>query len=69
MKKSKTNRGFGIVEFKDSYDNECSLQISSIVGEEHVWFGSNTIGLKHFKAYEGWTDITAKRLRSPTWRV
>lgn len=39
MKRQTTNRNFGIYSFKDSYDNECSLQKSSNVGEDYIWLG------------------------------
>lgn len=35
-----TQRGFRIGEFKDRYDEGCSIQESSIMAEEgHIWFG------------------------------
>jgi hypothetical protein len=57
MKNNKTKRGFDITEFTDSYGAKCSLQKSSSAMEDKIWFGANEIGLKHFKAYEGWTDV------------
>lgn len=39
MKKTKTNRGFAIIEFKDRYDSACSLQKSSLATEDCIWFG------------------------------
>ena len=38
MKKRLTARGFPIIEFKDMYDQDCSLQVSSSI-EPAVWFG------------------------------
>ena len=35
---SETHRGFKYTKFTDTYDTECSLQISSSV-EERIWFG------------------------------
>ena len=35
----KTNRGFDIKEFKDRYDESCSLQKSSIATEDCIWLG------------------------------
>lgn len=40
MKVSKTERGFSISEFKDSYGEDCSLQKSSSV-EDKIWLGVN----------------------------
>jgi len=46
MKIEKTERGFEVVEFKDIYGSECSLQQSSIItfnyrkpGAGAIWFG------------------------------
>lgn len=57
MKKQYTERGFGIYNFKDKYKVECSIQKSSAASEDCIWLGANDIGLKHFKAYEGWKDV------------
>jgi hypothetical protein len=40
MKKRLTNRGFGIVEFKDANNNNCSLQTSSWI-EPAIWLGQD----------------------------
>lgn len=39
MKKSTTNRGFKMVSFKDRYDQECSIQKSSLAFEDCIWLG------------------------------
>ena len=39
MKKSKTNRGFGLIEFKDEKGVPCSIQMSSIATDECIWIG------------------------------
>lgn len=39
MKASKTQRGFGIIEFTDRYGLKCSLQDSSLATEPAIWFG------------------------------
>ena len=38
MKQTLTNRGFDLIEFKDAYDKNCSLQRSSSV-VPHIWLG------------------------------
>ena len=53
----KTERGFEYESFEDYNGVECSIQKSSIATEDCIWLGANDIGLKHFKAYEGWTDV------------
>jgi len=39
MKTKKTERGFRIAEFKDRYDNNCSIQKSSLATEDAIWLG------------------------------
>jgi hypothetical protein len=53
----KTNRGFKLIKFTDRYDVPCTLQASSLAGESAIWFGAADIGLKHFKAGQGWRDV------------
>jgi hypothetical protein len=39
MIKSKTQRGFALYEFKDSYNVPCSLQKSSSAEDDKIWLG------------------------------
>lgn len=39
MEKNKTNRGFDIASFTDSYGEKCSLQKSSSAMEDKIWLG------------------------------
>ena len=39
MKVEETERGFGVISFKDKYGSECSLQESSIATEACIWLG------------------------------
>lgn len=67
MKKTKTERGFDLIEFKDSYEVECSIQKSSIATEDAIWLGVNDadpkilhgeaarLGIKHNET-SGWVD-------------
>lgn len=57
MRKRKTARGFSSIEFKDVYDVKCSIQESSSGIKACIWIGADDIGLKEFKAGEGWKDI------------
>jgi len=41
MEVTKTERGFGIIEFVDMYGKPCSLQKSSLATEDAVWLGVN----------------------------
>ena len=41
MNETKTQRGFEITEFEDTYGAKCSLQMSSSAMEDKVWFGVN----------------------------
>lgn len=36
-----THRGFPLVEFKDIYGEECSLQLSSLATIDAIWLGCN----------------------------
>lgn len=39
IKVETTNRGFGVGKFKDSYNNECSIQESSAATDYYIWLG------------------------------
>jgi hypothetical protein len=39
MKKSKTCRGFNLIEFKDIYGDDCSIQKSSLATTDAIWLG------------------------------
>lgn len=39
IKIKKTKRGFSIGQFADRYDNQCSIQKSSIATEDCIWLG------------------------------
>lgn len=41
MKKTKTARGFVLIEFEDLYGAKCSLQKSSLATEDAIWLGVN----------------------------
>jgi len=58
MKRETTQRGFGIYQFKDSSGMECNIQKSSSAIQDHIWLGAEKIGLKEFRAGEGWKDRT-----------
>lgn len=45
MKIRHTERGFPVVEFKDFYGKECSLQKSSLADREAVWLGVDNTGM------------------------
>lgn len=48
MKFEKTNRGFDITKFKDSYGVECSLQKSSSAEDDKIWLGCDNADPKMF---------------------
>lgn len=58
VKKTKTQRGFSLGKFEDSYGEECSIQMSST--GEHIW-----LGLSKLKVSVGypWVDIGADRIK------
>jgi hypothetical protein len=39
--KKRTERGFYYIEFKDEYNNECSIQKSSLATKDCIWFGKD----------------------------
>lgn len=41
MDRKITCRGFTYFEFKDRYDETCTLQKSSLASEDCIWFGSD----------------------------
>ena len=43
MKKTTTERGFPVGSFKDFYNEDCSIQISSIAGPRCIWFGIDKV--------------------------
>lgn len=62
----KTNRGFDILKFKDSYNVECSLQKSSSAMEDKIWFGCNDPNLQVSENGKFVPFITDKELFSTT---
>jgi hypothetical protein len=57
MKRSKTNRGFTIIRFKDSGGTVCTIQESSSAIAAKIWIGAEDIGLQEFKAGQGWKPV------------
>lgn len=39
MKKKHTQRGFPYYQFKDKYNQSCSLQLSSLADDRCIWLG------------------------------
>lgn len=39
IRKTKTNRGFDLLEFKDLYHAPCTIQKSSLATDDAIWFG------------------------------
>lgn len=39
MELKRTERGFNLIEFKDTYEKECWIQKSSIASYDAIWFG------------------------------
>jgi hypothetical protein len=39
IKTTKTHRGFDLIQFKDYYDADCSIQKSSLADDVAIWFG------------------------------
>lgn len=59
IKLGSTNRGFDMIEFQDLYDNECSIQKSSLATEDAIWIGVDNpkpqiLASKVFPGGTGW---------------
>lgn len=39
LQQTTTDRGFSLIEFKDLYENRCSIQESSIIDIPAIWLG------------------------------
>ena len=44
LNQGQTNRGFGLINFTDRYQQECSLQDSSLATEAAIWLGVDNTG-------------------------
>ena len=53
----KTERGFGIIEFKDFNGETCSLQESSLATEAAIWFGPDDANPKLLTPHKGWASV------------
>ncbi len=61
--KSTTARGFMLITFKDRNDIECTIQKSSLAGEDAIWFGAADIGVqRHARDYQGWHKVDLKEI-------
>ena len=56
IKKRVTERGFGLIEFKDRYGIDCTIQKSSLATEDAIWFGAKDIGVRKDSA-NGFKDV------------
>lgn len=57
FKRSKTNHGFKKSEFVDYYGAKCSIQKSSLVEVNAIWFGVEEPVFKMMIPGRGWTNI------------
>ena len=53
MKKSKTPRGFSVIEFKDINGDEASIQKSSIATKDCIWLGLSGDPKQHLGQWLG----------------
>lgn len=56
MNQTVTIRGFSLIEFEDDYNNECSLQKSSIATRDCIWLGIDNPEVKVLVYGEGWVE-------------
>lgn len=59
--KSKTDRGFTLIQFKDDYNEICDIQQSSAAEESKIWLGTHNVcpmilASKTEKGGTGWVE-------------
>ncbi len=53
-----TDRGFPIILFEDEYGERCSLQISSLIGDQvFCWFGVTSPTIQVMESGKGWQPV------------
>lgn len=53
-----TDRGFPVITFNDRYGETCSLQISSLIGEQvFCWFGVANPTIQAMEKGKGWHQV------------
>ncbi|MDY6957848.1 MAG: hypothetical protein SVK08_01690 [Halobacteriota archaeon] len=52
--RTKTQRGFTLIKFKDKYGASCSIQKSSLATEDAIWFGIDDPDPKICEQNVGW---------------
>ncbi len=52
-----TARGFSRINFSDRYDVPCSIQKSSLAGEDAIWIGCNNANPRHLVPGLGWQQV------------
>ena len=67
MQPTHTTRGFDLINFEDRSGLKCSLQKSSIAGEDCIWLGLDELVIKEFYPMprdtdESWFPITIEDL-------
>jgi len=55
LKIEKTERGFTFAKFKDYYNSECSIQLSSLADDRCIWLGVDEPKAKRMTD-SGWKD-------------
>jgi hypothetical protein len=58
LQKTKTDRGFVVIRFVDRYGVECSLQKSSLAGENAIWFGCDNANPRILIPGASWQPIS-----------
>jgi len=57
LKRTKTDRGWARIEFKDRYNCECSIQKSSLATEDAIWFGIDDANPQILVPGKGWQPV------------
>lgn len=53
-----TQRGFDLINFKDTQGADCSLQKSSSAEESKIWLGTDDADPRVLVKYEGWQPVS-----------
>ena len=53
----KTSRGFDVEDFIDIHGSKCSIQKSSLAGQDAIWFGVDLIKPFCWSPGQGWISV------------
>lgn len=57
MRVKKNKKGLNVIEFKDFYGEECTMEETSFTGDRTLWIGCNNANPKFFTVENGWKPV------------